>query len=324
VKVYRTLDWAPVVNIPVPAGAEEGIALDSARDRVYVTSRDGDALIVIQDAAPPLVLFASNRDQGNGEIYRMLPDGRQQIRLTFTADVYENTPVGSPDGRWIAYERTGAEGPTHIWLMSRDGRNPRQLTFGTGYDYTPTWSPDGTKLAFTSDRDGNSEIYTVRVADGAVSRLTFNSAADQGPNWSWANGQIAFHSNRYGPNPEIFRMEADGTNPVRLTVNPNGDAGPSWSPAGDRILFFGNRAEQTLYVMQADGFNIVPLVSRNLRPGGSSCAPAGAGDFIFFQGYRPGSGHSEILRVAPDGSGLVLLTFNDVSFDYAPGWLPGV
>jgi YVTN family beta-propeller protein len=324
VKVYRTLDWAPVVNIPVPVGAEEGIALDNIRDRVYVTSREGDALTVIQDAAPPLVLFASNRDAGNGEIYRMLPDGRQQIRLTFTADAYENTPVGSPDGRWIAYERAGADGPSHLWLMSRDGRNPRQLTFGTGYDYIPTWSPDGTKLAFTSDRDGNWEIYTVRVADGAVTRLTFNSAADQGPNWSWAIGRIAFQSNRYGPNPEIFRMEADGTNPVRLTVNPNGDAGPSWSPAGDRILFFGTRAEQTLYVMRADGFDIVPLVSRNLRPGGSSWAPAGAGNFIAFSGFRPGSGHSEIFRVAPDGSGLVLLTFNEVDFDYAPGWLPGV
>jgi hypothetical protein len=76
--------------------------------------------------------------------------------------------------------------------------------------------------------------------------------------------------------------------------------------------------------MRADGFDIVPLVSRNLRPGGSSWAPAGAGNFIAFSGFRPGSGHSEIFRVAPDGSGLVLLTFNEVDFDYAPGWLPGV
>jgi hypothetical protein len=83
VKVYRTLDWAPVTTIPVPAGAEEGIAVDAGRDRVYVTSRDGDALTVIQDAAPPLVLFTSNRD-GNTEIYRMLPDGREQVRLTIS------------------------------------------------------------------------------------------------------------------------------------------------------------------------------------------------------------------------------------------------
>ncbi len=77
VEVYRTSNWAHVTTIPVPSGAEEGITVDTARDRVYVTSRDGDALTVIQDAAPPLVLFTSDRD-GNPEIYSMLPDGREQ------------------------------------------------------------------------------------------------------------------------------------------------------------------------------------------------------------------------------------------------------
>ncbi|PKO23699.1 MAG: hypothetical protein CVU38_02680 [Chloroflexi bacterium HGW-Chloroflexi-1] len=322
VKVYRTLDWAPVVNIPVPPGAEEGITLHNALNRVYVTSRESDALTEIQDAAPPLVLFASNRD-GNGEIYRMLPDGREQIRLTFTADAYETRPVGSFYGRWIAYERTDPGGATHLWVMSRDGRNLRQLTFGSSYDYCPAWSSDGTKLAFTSNRDGNWEIYTVRLADGLVTRLTFDAAADEGPNWSWATGQIVFQSDRFGPNPEIFRMEADGSGVVRLTVNPNGDAGPSWSPTGDRIVFDGNRGEQTLYLMTADGGGIVPLVSRSLRPYSPAWGPAGAAGMIVFAGYRPGSGHSEILRVAADGSGLALLTFDEVNFDYAPGWLPG-
>jgi len=252
----------------------------------------------------------------------MLPDGREQIRLTFTADAYETRPVGSFYGRWIAYERTDSGGTTHLWVMSRDGRNSRQLTFGSNYDHGPTWSCDGTRLAFTSNRDGNWEIYTVRLADGLVTRLTFNPAADEGPNWSCATGQIAFQSDRFAPNSEIFRMEADGTTPVRLTINPNGDAGPSWSPSADRIVFFGSRAEPTLYVMRADGLDIVPLVSRNLRPAAPAWGPASAGDVIAFQGYRPDSGHSEILRVAPDGSGLALLTFNAVDFDYAPGWLP--
>ena len=66
VNVYRTADWSHITTIPVPPGAEEGIAVDSVRDRVYVTSRDSDKLTVIQDAAPPLVLFTSDRD-GNTE-----------------------------------------------------------------------------------------------------------------------------------------------------------------------------------------------------------------------------------------------------------------
>ena len=81
VNVYRTADWSLVTTIPVPPGAEEGITVDTVRDHVYVTSRDSDTLTVIQDAAPPLVLFTSDRD-GNTEIYSMLPDGREQTRLT--------------------------------------------------------------------------------------------------------------------------------------------------------------------------------------------------------------------------------------------------
>ena len=136
-----------MTTIPVPPGAEEGITVDTARDRVYVTSRDSDALTVIQDAAPPLVLFTSNRD-GNTEIYSMLPDGREQSRLTTTADSGEGDAVGSPDGRWIAYSRVEADGKSYLWLMSRDGRNPGRITDGLGQDFHPTWSPDATRLAF--------------------------------------------------------------------------------------------------------------------------------------------------------------------------------
>ena len=96
--------------IPLPVGAEEGIALDSARDKVYITSGDGNAITVIQDQGPAQVVFASNRD-GNSDIYRMLPDGREQRRLTFTNDAYETSPVGSPNGRWIAMVRADASGP---------------------------------------------------------------------------------------------------------------------------------------------------------------------------------------------------------------------
>jgi TolB protein len=277
---------------------------------------------VIQDAAPSEVLFTSTRD-GNGEIYRMLPDGREQKRLTFTADAWETTPAGSPDGRWIAYSRTDSGGTSHLWLMSRDGLNPRQLTFGSSNDLHPTWSADGTRLAFATDLIGNWEIYTLRLSDGFLTRLTYHSAADQNPEWSWATGRIVFQSDRYSSNGEIFSMAADGSDVHQLTFNPNGDTQPSWSPAGDRIVFWGSREEQTLFVLLPDGVTVVPLVSRSLRPYSPAWGPAGVGDVIVFAGYRPDSGYSEIFRVFGDGGGLALLTFNEVDWDYAPGWLPG-
>jgi YVTN family beta-propeller protein len=322
VQVYRTLDWAPVTTIPAPAGAEEGIALDGLENVVYVTSGAGDALTAIQDVAPPLVLFGSNRD-GNSELYRMLPDGREPIRLTFTADASEVSPAGSPDGGWIAYTRLGADGGQHLWLMNRDGHNARQLTFGSWDDIRPTWSGDGTQIAFASNRHGDWEILALRLADGSITRLTFDAAEDTNPDWSWATGRIAFQSNRGGPNPEIFSMAADGSDVRRLTVNINGDRGPVWSPDGGAIVFWGSRAEQTLYKMQADGTEIAPLVSRLYRPESPAWGPGSAASWIVFAGYRPDSGHSEIFRMTPAGAEIVLLTMNEVNFDYSPGWLPG-
>jgi TolB protein len=322
VEVYRTLDWAHVTTIPVPSGAEEGIIVDRTRDRVYVTSRDSDALTVIQDAAPPLALFTSNRD-GNTEIYSMLPDGREQTRLTTTADAGEGDATGSPDGRWIAYSRVENDGKSYLWLMSRDGRNPKKITDGSGQDFHPTWSPDAAQLAFARYESGTADIYTLRLADAVVTRLTLGESADLGPDWSWANGRIAFESNRGGPNGEIYSMAPDGTDVHRMTINPSGDTQPSWSPEGDRIAFWGSRAEQTIYRVNADGTGLVPLVSRALRPISPRWGPTDAGAWIIFTGYRPGSGHSEVFRMTSNGAGLVLLTRNEVDFDAATGWLPG-
>jgi Tol biopolymer transport system component/photosystem II stability/assembly factor-like uncharacterized protein len=322
VEVYRTLDWARVTTIPVPPGAEEGIAVDAVRDRVYVASRDSDVLTVIQDAVPPLVLFTSNRD-GNTESYTMLSDGREQTRLTTSIGSGEGDATGSPDGRWIAYNRVEADGASHLWLMSRDGRNLRRITDGAGQDSHPSWSPDATRLTFARYEGGNADIYTLRLADGVVTRLTHEEATDLTPDWSWANGRIAFTSNRAGPNGEIYTMTPDGADVRRVSINPNGDTQPSWSPDGNRIAFWGTRSEQTIYRMNADGSGLVPLVSRTLRPGGPHWGATGAEGWIVFTGYRPGSGHSEVFRMTLNGAGLALLTFNEVDFDAATGWLPG-
>ena len=322
VNVYRTADWSLITTIPVPPGAEEGIAVDSARDLVYVTSRDSDKLTVIQDAAPPLVLFTSDRD-GNTELYSMLPDGREQRRLTTTADSGEGNAAGSPDGRWIAYNRVEPDGKSNLWLMSRDGQNPRLVAPGAGQDSHPTWSADGARLAFARYDSGNADIYTLRLADGVVTRLTLDSSVELSPDWSWATGRIAFESNQAGTNNEIYTMAPDGTDVRRATINPNGDAQPSWSPEGDRIAFWGSRAEQTIYRMNADGSGLMPLVSRTLRPGSPHWGPLSAGGWIVFTGYRPSSGYSEVFRMTSSGAGLALLTFNEVNFDAATGWLPG-
>lgn len=323
VRVYGTLDWSLVTVIPVPAGAGEGMALHSGSDRVFVTSSTGDALSVIQDSWPPLVLFTTTRD-GNPELYRMLPDGREQMRLTRTANVTELMPAGSPDGRWIAYSRWSQGNGYDLWIMSRDGRNGYPVVQSPDDEFSPRWSGDGGSLVFSANRDQMWQIRVVTLADGAVRTLMDNTAAELFPDWSWATGRIAFQSNRNsGGNPELFRLTL-GREMRQISFNVNGDAQPGWSPDGQRLVFYGNRIPATLYTMNQEGGDVQAIVPQSVRPGAPAWGPAGrAGEMIVFGGYRPDSGHSEILRVKANGEQLALLTQNEVDWDYGPGWLPG-
>jgi len=206
--------------------------------------------------------------------------------------------------------------------MGRNGQNQQPLVQNFGELASPAWSPDGARLVFASQNDGDWELYTVSLASRFIARLTDNSADDFSPDWSWTTDRIVFVSNRVGPNPEVHSMLSNGSDARRLSVNPNGDVSPRWSPDGAQIVFASTRGSiQTLYVMGADGSALRQLVDSSLRP--YSPAWATDGSAIAFGGYRPGSGHSELFRVNPDGMGLLLLTNNELEFDFAPGWLPG-
>ncbi|MFL6523865.1 MAG: TolB family protein [Nitrososphaera sp.] len=88
---------------------------------------------------------------------------------------------------------------------------------------------DGTKLAFTSDRDGNHEIYVMNAQDGSnQTNLTMNPAFDFDPSWSPDGTKLAFTSDK-GGNTEIYVMNAqDGSNQTRLTDNTDSDEFPAW------------------------------------------------------------------------------------------------
>jgi dipeptidyl aminopeptidase/acylaminoacyl peptidase len=139
--------------------------------------------------------------------------------------------------------------------MNPDGTEPTRLTDSSRQDTGPSWSPDGTKIAFESNRDGNFEIYVMNAADGSnPTRLTNSPGSDVFLDWSPDGRKIAFDSTRDG-NREIYVMNAaDGSNPTRLTNNnAASDSDPSWSPDGTKLAFVSNRDSGNfeIYVMNA-------------------------------------------------------------------------
>ncbi|MGH2765470.1 MAG: TolB family protein, partial [Actinomycetota bacterium] len=127
------------------------------------------------------------------------------------------------------------------------------LTNDGGDDDDPAWSPDGSKIAFSTDRDGNLEIYVMNAADGSgQTNLTNDGEDDREPGWAPDGSRIAFRANRGGF--EIYVMNADGSGQTNLTNSPGGDVSPTWSPDGTRIAFATSRLGfNEIFVMNADG-----------------------------------------------------------------------
>lgn len=151
-----------------------------------------------------------------------------------------------------------------------------------------TWSADTATLLYTSDREGNGELYVQRgMGDDAEPRnLTRHAGPDGGGRWFPGGDRIAFQSVRDG-NFEIYVMAADGTGEaVNLTNHPDHDLLPEPSPDGAHLLFFSTRGEQrgprgefvgNLWRMKADGTELVRLTTEPLTSSyGGSWSPDGA------------------------------------------------
>ena len=194
---------------------------------------------------------------------------------------------------------------------------PRQLTFNKDEDWNHGFSPDGTRIAFSSDRDGDFEIFVMNIDGTGVVQLTHNDALDWGGSWSPDGTRIAFVSDRDGDR-EILVMNADGTGVVQLTHNDALDFAPRWSPDGTRFVFSSDRdGDFEIFVMNADGTDPLRLTDNGSQEWTASWSPDGTQ--IAFDSDRDGD--FEIFVMNADGTGVVQLTHND-ALDWFPLWSP--
>ena len=169
-----------------------------------------------------------------------------------------------PDGTLVftATKLMGFDGPqsfatgNSIGVIDANGENHAVVRHLKGHLWTPAWSPDGERIAFSHYSDGRGQIFLMN-ADGSDPRnLSRNSYCDRSPTWSPDGKAIAFVSDRDG-DWEIYRMDPDNPEAVRLTQSPGCDAHPVWSPGGNFIAFESDRngLDTDIYIMDADGSN---------------------------------------------------------------------
>jgi len=121
-------------------------------------------------------------------------------------------------------------GDVEIFAMDVKGTNLKNLTNNSVYDGAPDWSPNGAKIAFTSNRNTNDDIYAMNADESGQKRLTRNATAESFAVWSPNGRKMAFQTLRHQGDHEIFTMKASGEAQTQLTNNPFADLAPDWQP----------------------------------------------------------------------------------------------
>jgi Tol biopolymer transport system component len=259
---------------PTPLLTGGRITFSSEGD-IYVMNTDGSEQINLTTGSPwdidpawspdgRRIAFASGgRDEDNyGEIYVMNADGSNITRLTYRPTVVDWDPAWSPDGKWLAFESGNVNSTDwDIYVINVDGSGLTRLTNTASNNGSPTWSPDGTRIGFSSEIDGNMEIYTINIDGSGQMNLSNNPAFDWNPAWSPDGKHIAFVSGRDG-NEDIYVMNADGSEQINLTGNSIQEQYPTWSLDSSRVAFTCvNDNNFDICIINTDGSGRVRLTS---------------------------------------------------------------
>jgi len=184
-------------------------------------SRDGKFLIFNQD----------------GTLHRLAFDGSAPTLIPTAPQVHCNNDHGiSPDGQFLAIsDQTTDDRKSRVYIVPIAGGTPRPIT-PNAPSYWHGWSPDGKTLAFTGERNGNFDIYSIPAAGGDETRLTSAEGLDDGPEYSPDGAWIYFNSERTG-HMQIWRMKADGSEQEQVITEESNDWFPHISPDGQWMVF---------------------------------------------------------------------------------------
>jgi tricorn protease len=146
---------------------------------------------------------------------------------------FARSPDQSADGKWVAFSYLG-----DVWIVSSAGGVARPVTMHERHDTNPIFSPDGKRLAFSSNRHGNYDVFVVPVEGGRPTRLTYDSADDHPTGWSPDGKEVLFASNRgvdFPTRTELYSVAATGGAPRKISTHEAREG--AWSPNGKAVAY---------------------------------------------------------------------------------------
>ena len=261
------------VRPPSPFG--EKIAFTSYRNeqpQVHVINSDGHGLLALTGEENGAKVLGWMR--AGWLAYVMWPEG-QPVVYTMNAEGQQRAPLpGLPtdglhyawtvDGRYVAVSRS-ARGNLDLFVMRHDGSQRTTVASSPAREDQPSWSPDGNRLVFVSDRDRQGgDMYIINRDGTGLVRLTDDDLSETDPAWSPGGDYITFvtSTDPRGQGGDLFIIKTDGSDRQQLTDDQTKKRQPAWSPDGSRLAFQAYADKGWgIYVMNVADRTVTPLTN---------------------------------------------------------------